>query len=89
MDRLEVPYTFASVGAECHDGVSEKIVTEAFAPIVIWAGTSGRYEDQVALRINGNHGPGVRGTRAMRTPVLPSSRADCFGILWNGIPRPL
>ncbi len=89
MDSLEIPDALARVGTQRHQRIREKVVAQALSAIEIRAGAADGEENEIALRIGRDYGPGIRRARALRAAILPGIGACAFGILRDRIESPL
>src|SRR6266849_1871266 len=79
VNHLEAPHEFARSCAQSYHGVSPLVVAFADATVIIGAGTACGDENEIALGVHRNRGPGVARARARRGLISPGS---------DGIPSP-
>ena len=88
MHRLERPDDMASGETQRRDRIGVAVLPEPRAAPIVRARAAGWYEHQVALRISGEHRPGVRRAGVVRPRPAPSAPGRVGGILRHRVPRP-
>ena len=88
LHALEVPHAFTGCRAEAEDGVREQVVAVPVAAVEIVGGGSRRGEDETALLVEGDAGPGVGAAGVFPGVLRPRLVAELAGVR-DGVERPL